>query len=174
MIFTLLIVLAIILAIFWPEKEVFGNFLSTEIEKVEKYADQSTVLNDQVSKSTVGWHLDHVLLVIGSIYKQLESSDSSKYQRKFNKIRTLVFTLNGIPRGRGKSPDRVYAKEDVSKEEIIDRLKEVKATLTKFDSLPNGVYFDHPYFGMLTRAETKKFVKIHTNHHLKIVKDILK
>ncbi len=93
MIFTLLIVLAIILAIFWPEKEVFGNFLSTEIEKVEKYADQSTVLNDQVSKSTVGWHLDHVLLVIGSIYKQLESSDSSKYQRKFNKIRTLDESL---------------------------------------------------------------------------------
>lgn len=174
MILGIFIVLALIIAIFWPEKEVFGNFLSSEIEKIENYVDQSVIVNDKVSKGTVGWHLAHVLMVVGSVYKQLEMSDPSSYKWKFNTVRTLVFTINGIPRGKGKSPDRVRPDDHITQEEVQKRLKAVRAMMEKFEALPKGANFNHLYFGMLTRGETKKFIKIHTNHHLKIVKDILK
>lgn len=174
MILGISILLALVLAIFWPEKESFGNFLSKELATIEGFISHSSVINDKVSQGTVGWHLGHALLVISSVYHQIESSDLSKYKRSFNFTKTLVFTINGIPRGRGKSPERVNPEDHITEEEIIDQLNKVKEVMGKFDSLDKGSYFDHLYFGMLTRSETKKFIQIHAQHHLKIVKDILK
>lgn len=171
---TALIILALFVAVFWPEKELSGNFLTTEISKIEKYIDSHKVEREEVSKASVGWHLDHILLVVNSIYGQLEKSDPELYESKFNFTRKLVFTMNSIPRGRGESPNRVRPKDNISKEEILNHLGMVRKAKDKFDSLPEQSYFAHPYFGMLDRKDAKKFVKIHTNHHLKIVKDILK
>ena len=50
MILAIPIIFALILGVFWPEKEVFGNFLSKDITSIEKYIDHSDVINDQVSK----------------------------------------------------------------------------------------------------------------------------
>ena len=85
-----------------------------------------------------------------------------------------MFTFNSIPRGRGESPSSVRPKENVSEEEISEHLKNAKEILTLLDSLPEKAHFKHPYFGMLNRKDSKEFLKIHTNHHLDIIKDILK
>ncbi|MFN8364825.1 MAG: hypothetical protein U0T78_06125 [Cloacibacterium normanense] len=36
-------------------------------------------------------------------------------------------------------------------------------------NLPSQSYIEHPYFGHLDVKQTLKFLKIHTQHHLKIV-----
>lgn len=174
LILIILFVVALFAAIFWPEKELNGNFLASEISKIEAYASSQDVVNEKVSRASVGWHLDHVLLVVNSIYKQLVASDPKLYKSKFNFTKTLVFTINGIPRGRGEAPNRVRPDENIGKKELLEHLKRAQELVGQFDSLPQKSYFAHPYFGMLDRKDAKKFVKIHTNHHLKIVKDILK
>jgi len=150
------------------------TFLEKELKEVVRQIEHHKLLNKDVSSGSVGWHLDHVLLVVKSIYGQMESSDSKLYKSKFNLIRTLVFATNNIPRGKGKSPDRVRPKNDISKAEILEHLKLVQELVDKFDTLPKRSYFDHPYFGMLHREQAKKFIRIHTTHHLKIIRDILK
>jgi hypothetical protein len=34
-------------------------------------------------------------------------------------------------------------------------------------------FFEHPYFGKLKLKETIRFLEIHTQHHLDIIRDII-
>jgi hypothetical protein len=156
-----------------PQKEMDATFLDKELQEIQRYLPYRDSVNTEVSEASVAWHLDHSLITVNKIYTRLYKSDESKYKNRFNFTRTLVFTLNKIPRGRAESPKVVRPKElvlDTIEAHYESALQNIKA----FDSLPKKAHFTHPFFGMLNRRQTRKFLKIHTNHHLKIVKDILK
>ena len=115
-----------------------------------QYLDKENLL---VSKANIGWHLDHSLKVINNVFTTLKESKSEEYQQKFNALRSLTFTLGFFPRGKARSP-----------------IKNLKA----IDNIDKNQFFTHPLFHQLNKKQTIKFLGLHTNHHLKIVKDILK
>ena len=155
------------------QKEMKTTFLDTELQQVEQYLQYRDSINKEVSAVSIAWHLDHLLLTINKIYARLEKSDETQYKNRFNFGRTMMFTFNKIPRGRAESPQVVRPNELIL-DTIKIHLEQAKLTLQKLDSVHKKAHFTHPYLGMLNRRQTKKFLKIHTNHHLKIVKDILK
>ena len=143
----------------------------TEIENfIEKYDQQ----NIKVSTKGIDWHLDHSLKVIIGVCGQLKKSDPTKYQWKFNVIRVIVYTFNFFPRGKGKSPKVVLPPENISKQDLFNQLDLARKELVLISNLPGKSYFKHPYFGFLDLKKTKKFLKLHTLHHLKICRDIIK
>jgi hypothetical protein len=50
----------------------------------------------------------------------------------------------------------------------------VTKNLESFNDLEKNSFFIHPLFKQLNKKQTIKFLKLHTNHHFKIIKDILK
>jgi hypothetical protein len=148
------------------------SFLHQELQEIGHYLTYRDKINPEVSEASVAWHLDHILITVNKIYVRLEKSDASKYRNRFNFRRSLVFMTGKIPRGKAKSPKVVRPKE-LSLETIQTHLDKVKLNLKGFDLLPDKAYFIHPYFGMLNRKQTCTFLKIHTRHHLKIIKDIV-
>ena len=147
--------------------------METKISTLESYVTQKDILNPTVSKVSVGWHIDHALITINKIYETLAASDPKQYKYSFNIVRTIMFTFGQIPRGRAKSPKVVLPPENISDHEIAKQLELAKETLKKFDTLPANAYFEHPFIGSLKRDKAKKFLNIHTLHHLKIIKDII-
>lgn len=130
--------------------------------------------NLKVSKVNVGWHLDHSLKVINGVFKVLKNSNSSEYKKEFNKLRFVVFLIGRFPRGRAKSPKRVFPPEIVVKEDVESQLNLAIENVKLISSIKENQYFTHPLFKQLNKKQTLKFLRLHTNHHLKIVKDILK
>ncbi|SDS30585.1 hypothetical protein SAMN05216503_2633 [Polaribacter sp. KT25b] len=130
--------------------------------------------NLKISKAKVGWHLDHSLKVINSVVANIKDSKSKEYQHKFNGLRLVVFTLGFFPRGKAKSPKRVLPPEIISKNDIEYQLKIAEKNVEIIDKLDKNQFFTHPLFEQLNKKQTIKFLRLHTNHHLKIVKDILK
>ncbi|NJW53359.1 DUF1569 domain-containing protein [Salinimicrobium oceani] len=128
----------------------------------------------EISKATVGWHLDHDLRVILAVISGLENSEPQAYKRSFSWKKKLVFLLNKIPRGKARAPRRVIPDGEISAEELEDKIKTTRKKLNSFQTLPENAFFEHPFFGHLRKEETPKFLVIHTEHHLKIVRDILK
>jgi hypothetical protein len=144
------------------------------LQQLENHISNFEKTNPKVSNSTVGWQIDHCLLVINGIIGQLEISDPSKYQPKWTFSKFIIFITGKISRGKAKAPKVVIPTQVATQEELIAKLTAAKNNVLKLDSFSENQFFNHPYFKDLNVKQTKKFLTIHTKHHLKIIEDILK
>jgi hypothetical protein len=149
------------------------DVLSPLIEKVENYIPQRDSIKLEVSKADVAWQLDHILKTINRVSEALGKSNPEKFKSSVNAMRTITMTSGYIPRGRAQSPDIVKPPDVIYTEDIHAQVKEAKANIMKLKLLDENSYFKHFVFGNLNKAQTIRFLEVHTNHHLKIIKDIL-
>ena len=134
-----------------------------------------TATNTSVSAASVGWHIEHSLLVANGIISTLKKSDPAQYKWQFNFPRFVVMTvLNKIPRGRGKAPEAVKPKGDFTAESLKVHVEATIERLSELNSLDSNNNFKHPYFGQLNLKSAIQFIEIHNQHHLNIIDDILK
>ena len=149
-------------------------FLTKEMNELENYISKESIADLNVSSVKAGWHIEHVLLTVTKIYTRMESSNPGKYKNRPNLVRMMMFHSNQIPRGRANAPEMVIPKEKITQETLYESYAMAKTMLLKFDDLDDNAYFKHPAAGYLNRDDAKRFIKIHTEHHLKIIRDILK
>ena len=147
--------------------------LERKINELEHNIVHSDKLVTNISEKAVEWHIDHSLKVIIAVANALQNSDPANYKWKFNLIRSYIFTIGSIPRGKGKSPKSVLPPDQINKETILRQAKDAKVQLKIIENLPSNCNFRHPYFGILNVKMTTKFLDIHTGHHLKIINDII-
>jgi len=146
-----------------------------DIQKLEAFLPQLNAVNEDVSSQGVGWHIIHSMKVMNGILFVLAKSDPADYKKSMNFARTFVFKAGAIPRGQGKSPEAVVPTEDELNEEAFYKYKELTEKLIpKLEALTDKNNFNHPVFGFLNKKDTFRFIEIHTEHHLKIIRDIVK
>ena len=150
------------------------NVLEAQLEEMRGYVPHMTQLNTKVSGAPVGWHLAHNLKVIHSILAGLENSDPVQYRRSFSWKKELVYLTGMIPRGKARAPKRVIPEDNISESELREQIDSAKTGVNYIAKHSENSFFEHPYFGHIKRDETAKFLVIHTEHHLKIIRDILK
>lgn len=150
------------------------DIINKLISKIELYIPEKDMRNDSVSKSDIGWQLDHTLKVINGVCGIMIKTNPNKYKKDFNLMRTVLFPLCYIPRGRAKSPKIVLPPSIVLKENLYAQLQSARINIDNVKALPKTSHFKHHVFGMLSKKQTLRFIEIHTKHHLKIVNDILK
>ena len=155
-----------------PDKQLaILNNLLIQIEEHIPFKEQT---NAAISKTNVGWQLDHSLKVINRVCSILGKTKPSKYKKNFNLARTVLFKIGSLPRGRAKAPEVVMPPELILDADLYTQLETAKIHLKNIESLDEKAFFIHHIFGTLTKTKTMRFLEIHTKHHLKIVKDILK
>ncbi|WP_026751598.1 DUF1569 domain-containing protein [Sediminibacterium sp. C3] len=142
--------------------------------ELETFIPAAEKLNPAVSAVNVGWHIDHCLLVINQIVKAMEMSDTTEYEYQFNLKRWIAFTFNKFPRGVAKAPRQVRPVEAFDVDKVAATIEQTKNSLAIITTLQPNQFFVHPFFGKLNQKAALKMLKIHTAHHLAIIKDILK
>jgi len=147
--------------------------LKQYIDQIEKYAPDYKIENPKVSKSTVGWQLDHSLKVINGVVDLLKTAPTDK-QPKLKLLGRFCLLTNYIPRGRGKAPKTVLPPEIIEFSALTTQIETAKRIMDDLKHVSSKATFKHPYFGILSQKQTVRFLEIHTKHHLKIVRDILK
>lgn len=130
--------------------------------------------NTAISEASVGWHIEHCLLVIKQITSTVAQSEPKLYKAKFNISRFFVFLTKTIPRGKAKAPKVVIPSDDITLETLQTSITNTYGAITYLKDCEELQYFMHPFFGQLNKKQTIKFLAIHTEHHLKIIRDILK
>ena len=150
-----------------------NKILTELLFKIKTNLSFKNEINSKVSKSSVGWHLDHALKVINTVSEKTIHSNPKDYKSSFNFKQWLILKLGFFPRGKAKAPKIVLPPKTILEAEIQQQLQTAKANIEKLEKCPVNAYFIHPLFGMLNKKQTLRFLQIHTNHHLKIVDDIL-
>lgn len=149
------------------------NQLQKYLNELETKISKHDIYNPDISKSNIGWHIEHILLTINRIIEDIQKSNPKNYKWSFKLSKFLVFSMNKIPRGRAKSP-KIVTPKTYDEVTLNDHLKVTQLNIEQLKNLSADKYFNHPFFGNLKLKKTLKFIEIHTNHHLKIINDILK
>ena len=149
--------------------------LQNLISQLESKISQFETTNLTVSGGSVGWHIEHSLKTIDQIVTACKNSNPVNYQWHFNFKRFLIMSIaKKIPRGKARAPKIVRPEGDISTESLTLSLEKVKENLKNWGNLDKNANFPHPFFGILNKKETEKFLLLHTKHHLMIVNDMLK
>lgn len=145
------------------------------LDQLESDISSFDKVNLTVSSGSVGWHIAHSLKTIDQIVTACKHSNPSEYQWHFNFKRFLIMSVaKKIPRGKAKAPKIVRPEGDISLEALSLSLEKVRENIKDWKSLDKNVHFPHPFFGVLNKKETEKFLILHTRHHKMIINDILK
>jgi hypothetical protein len=150
------------------------TILKSQLSQIESFIPFMDNENPKVSKSTIGWQLDHTLKVFNVVCKAAKNSNPKEYQYKFNFWRTFLFPIGYFPRGKARAPKYVLPPEFITSDDLFTQLLVAKENINTLNSLNKVMYFKHPIFGMLAKKQTLRFLQMHTNHHLKIINEILK
>lgn len=148
--------------------------LENRLKLLESYISNSGDINTTVSKANVAWHIDHSLKVMNAVVKNMQESDPTLYVDNFSFIGKVLLQFNYFPKGKAKAPKHVLPPEIILKEDIVSQLETAKQNLNEILKLDENAFFKHPLFGNINTKRVLRFLNAHTNHHLKIIKNILK
>jgi hypothetical protein len=127
-----------------------------------------------VSAWSVHRHLDHTALSALHMARLIRDLGAGRGESSGRpKLTGRVVLLTGwIPRGKGKAPDFTAPAESVDAARVREMVEEVRAILAE-DGSPRGkLRAPHPLLGSFTARQWRRFLTVHTRHHLKIVRDI--
>ncbi|TYA52976.1 DUF1569 domain-containing protein [Formosa maritima] len=144
------------------------------IKELENYIEFKDKINKLVSTSDVAWQIDHSLKVFNLVSETLLNSNPELYTSKFNKWRLLLFTIGYFPRGKVKAPKYVQPPENITIEDLETQLEVANKNIEKIKLADRNAHFKHFIFGVLNKKRTIRFIELHTKHHLKIIRDMIK
>jgi hypothetical protein len=147
-----------------------------EMRRLSALPDTQLFATCDVSHWTPSEHLDHSVKVMASVVRRLLKLDAER-GRPLSAVGRLILLFGWIPRGRGKSPERLRGAR-VTREELFTALDALAGYLALLQASHlergRGPIVPHPIFGGLTPPQAVRFAAIHTHHHLKIVADMLR
>jgi len=148
--------------------------ISNKLQEIESYFKFKDVLNNEISKASVGWQIYHTLKVINLVASVLKQSNSKDHRAAPNEFKSKYFEANYFPRGIAKAPKFALPPEAFNLNDLEQQLIQARQSVLDITEIEDSANFEHFIFGVLNKKETEKFLNIHTEHHLKIIRDILK
>lgn len=145
--------------------------INKQVDELDGFIPNWESVNEAVSASNVGWQIEHCLLVILAVIGSLKKSEPNNFKWKFTPIKYLIFWRKAIPRGKVRAPKYVSS-ENYDETTLKAHVETCRRELSDFEKLGNEQFFTHPIFGDLRKKEAVKFLWIHTEHHLKIIREI--
>jgi len=134
-----------------------------------------------ISKWSVKDHLEHLSIANGTTVKWLERARDGDPELdtggRPNMVGRVVLLSGAFPRGRGKAPEGTRP-QGTSAAELAERLRRARervegleGSLAQLQASP--ATRNHFAFGDLNAIQWLQFAALHTEHHQKIIRDML-
>jgi len=153
-----------------PKKHIILNYL----RHFECLIPKKDCNNIAVSLKPVGWHVAHSLKVIQAICNTVQASDPKTYRSNLNLERSICFITNSMPIGWYIAPKSTLPPKNIETNYLKEELLATILKLSSFEKLDKYANFWHPCLGQLHKKNTLRYMEIHTLHHVKIIRKILR
>ena len=134
-----------------------------------------------VSGWSVAEHVEHLARAHEPLFSKLaalaEADDPALAHGRLSLAGHWVLWTGRIPRGRGQAPERTRpAAGSLQQVRSLlagasDAFERLATKRSELDAVRARI--DHPYFGRLLPKHWLRFVELHHDHHLAIIRDIL-
>lgn len=132
-----------------------------------------------------GWsaaqHMYHILVANGMMLKGIRLICRGHRQvlqeGSLNEAGRYVMT-RGMPRGRAQAPSFTVPPEDLSRSDLLKVFTRSHATYDASQELLPAIpeahgYLSHVYLGELNAPQWLRLARLHSEHHLRIIDDII-
>jgi hypothetical protein len=157
------------------------------LQELSRQLDEITTLTGRgdeavctLKQAVSGWsaaeQLDHVLKVTASVLaRALQQPEPEALPKGINLIGRIILGIGWIPRGKGRSPKSMRG-EPATCAALQGQVTSVRQQLdavTAAHVARSAPLVPHPRFGGLSTDQALRFMVVHTEHHLKIVREIV-
>ncbi len=146
--------------------------LQLQLAELESHLSKPAAKNGSISNADTHWQVEHAATVMQLVLTAFLNSKDINCKSKFGIWKLLIMKTGWIPRGKAKAPKKAHF-EICETPAIKSKITQAGSLLSEVIKTDSGLCFKHPTFGALDKKETLRFLWIHTNHHLKIIRDIL-
>lgn len=142
------------------------------LNELEENIGDHQQLQPAVSGASIGWHIEHCLLIIDAVTGALARSKPEAFQKKFNLKRSFLLWWGNIPRGKVKAPKVVQPSTIPTEDALTTHLQQARVIAEALPGREAKQFFTHPFLGDMRLQKTIRFLYVHTLHHVKIIRDI--
>ena len=167
-----------------PARELadLGRLTGTAADWLDRHGERLTEVVDEVSKWSPRMQIDHAALatlsICGAVERILAGAPGCVPAGEPSAQAAAILTTGFIPRGRAEAPEKMRPAAEVTQD---DARAHVAALRERLDALAQRTgeiaaaapRFPHFELGPMTASEWMLFARIHVDHHLAIVRDIL-
>ena len=146
--------------------------LITLVDELYRESHRAEESSNKISKASVGWHIAHSYLVIIKSCENILGNRNRPSKNPKWLQKEIFFLLRKIPRNKIKAPEFVVPIDDT--EEEIQRLYDQAMSLLLQLKQTREGYLSHPFLGPIKMRRVPLFLRIHTAHHLQIIREIIK
>lgn len=153
--------------------------LQSQIDDLESCLSQSELSAPQVSKWTIGEHIEHCAMALARTAEGFDRAWKAgpKAVAGGPSLAGKIILWTGlIPRGKGKAPAAVLPRR-IDPQQVAhalakerSRWSDLKPQISALQAA--GWRLAHPIFGPLSPLQWLRFSEIHLRHHRKVIEDI--
>ncbi len=146
----------------------------SQIDELRSLIPERARRSGPVSAWSVGQHLEHCVLSMRSMLGNLLACTGPAPEASPAPAGLRVLAAGKIPRGAAEAPEVARPKVDAAPDELEIGLAECSSLLLRAPEIREDAWSRHFALGILRRDQAMRFLEIHTDHHLGIIRDILR
>ena len=152
------------------------NKIAVGLDRCEVELGRGMQYCERISLWNTEQQLEHATQVLARVLTKLTNETTEPFESPLKPIAKLMLFLGHIPRGRAQAPDYVRPHKRPPGEilELIESTKQLLTEIQVGKRQLTSAGFHHGLLGYFNQKQWLRFLIVHTDHHLRIVRDIRK
>lgn len=148
--------------------------MQRELDELDNWAHRPDAFVPAVSGWSIHRQVDHCAVsireILGVVHQLLDGG--GEVGGRLGPMGTVILLTGWIPRGKAQAPEVVLPAEVVDVGALHASIAEARRLVETAHPERGGKRFLHPALGPMNARQWLRFARIHTRHHVKIVRDI--